>query len=87
MEDADLDEPSPVADAAVDPPTKPQDLPEGDRLRLLAGHLKNVDVPDKTIIPSRFGHCPDFGPRCVQCGHKQDQNMGPVCFIQLTHAR
>ena len=53
-------------------PTKPQDLPVTDRLRLLAGHLTNVDVPNMTTIPSRFGSSPDFEPRCHQCGHKQD---------------
>ena len=52
----------------------PQDVLPQERLRLLAGHLHDVDIPDMTEIPSRFGASPDFGPRCLQCGHKQDES-------------
>ena len=75
-----VDDPPPVEDAeeaGPDPEPKlraPQDVLPEERLRLLAGYLHDIDVPDMTEIPSRFGASPDFGPRCVQCGHKQDPN-------------
>ena len=50
----------------------PQQIEPHERLKLLAGHLHDVEVPHMTEIPSRFGSSPDFGPRCSQCGHKQD---------------
>ena len=48
----------------------PQDVEPRDRLRLLAGKLKTVDLPPNVILPGRFGGTLSFAPRCVQCGHR-----------------
>ena len=51
---------------------RPQDVSASERLGLLSGSVQDVAIPNMTEIPSRFGSSPDFGPRCSQCGHKQD---------------
>ena len=71
----DSEEPTPESSPEGPSLVKPQDLEGRDRLRLLAGQIDNVDIPHMTSIPSRFGHSPDFGPRCTQCGHKQDPSQ------------
>ena len=77
--DCGQEEPAPLAVDVALPPESPvsstrqcHELPPGDRLKLLDGRLDDVAVPHMTEIPSRFGSSPDFGPRCAQCGHKQD---------------
>ena len=49
---------------------QPHEVPHDSVLRLLAGKLEEVDLPEDFVIPSRFTGTPDFGPRCYQCGHR-----------------
>ena len=51
-------------------PLEAHQVQENETLDLLRGKLSEVDLPEDFTIPARFSSDPDFGPRCLQCGHR-----------------